>query len=165
MKKGFTLIEVVVVTGLLGIILLTVMGVFLNSMKATNKIKTEQRLDEVGKLVVERINRGIRPMASVDGYLTVCTGAPLSTLTLVDTEGETSTLTCIDSRITLGGENISSSQVTVDCATNFSISCDSADDSPVIQVNFTLISAEAGSYDEGVLIEKSFSIEVVMRGS
>jgi prepilin-type N-terminal cleavage/methylation domain-containing protein len=162
MRKGFTLIEMVVVTALLALVILAVMGVFFNSMKATALLRTEQKIDESGKLVTERIGRGIRSMASIQNYDTVCDGLPKGSITMVNREGQTVELTCVADRITLGGESISPSNLTADCA-DFNVSCNTADKSPVVEVNFSLTAA-AGTYDSGVEKSRDFSTEVMIRG-
>jgi len=166
MKKGFTLIELVVVTGLLGLVVVTVTGVFLNSMKATAKMELDQRLDESGNLVVERLSRSIMSMGLVEDYDSVClTGIALNSITLVNRDGDSSVLTCVDERISLGSESISPADLRVDCTDGFSIYCDANDRVPAIEVNFTVSSKTGGgTYGEGAEVEKSFSTKVMMRG-
>ena len=57
MKKGFTLIEIVVVVGVLGVIMSVVVGIMTNTFKSKNKIFYRQKVEESGEWIVSEIRK------------------------------------------------------------------------------------------------------------
>ncbi|MDO8515418.1 MAG: type II secretion system protein [bacterium] len=86
MKKGFSLIELMVVIGIIGVLLTVGMNLFFQVVMSANKATTEADLRQNASLVMETISREVRKgscLSSSRTYLLIyqtadCSGIPVT---------------------------------------------------------------------------------------
>lgn len=164
-QKGFTLIELVVVVGVLGVVMITISSVMINSFRAKNRVELTDKIERNGSVVLTELQNQISG-ATGDGML--CVG---STLTLVNaTDGGTTNLICyegqkIASASANGVVDLTTSDVAVSGCDSF-VSCDLYPGSTdrVIQANM-LIKLTIGDTNGGVsqYSARTFRTSVVVR--
>jgi prepilin-type N-terminal cleavage/methylation domain-containing protein len=59
MKKAFTLIEIIVVVGVLGVIMSVIVGIMTNTFKSKNKIFYRQKVEENGEWIISEIRKTV----------------------------------------------------------------------------------------------------------
>lgn len=135
MKKGFTLIEIIVVVGILGIV--TVMGtnLFFSILRGSTKTKILQLVKQNGDYAITVMGRMIRNARSVSG------GG--SSITILNSDGMTTIFSCGENRIASNGASLVSSEVKVeDCSAVFTVTPGEAGIKPaVVKINFNLSQA------------------------
>lgn len=57
MRKGFTLIEMMVVVAIMSVIMTVIMAIMANAFKANNRTKAMQKINENGSYAIEQIKR------------------------------------------------------------------------------------------------------------
>jgi len=117
--SGFTLIEILVTVGILGLMMTALVGIFLNSMRANARMELRQRVDESGNWAIEQINRKVRASVSVEDFVNTCDGIGTNSLNLIDSEENVRALTCSSGQIFFGGEALTPSDLSVDCLGGF----------------------------------------------
>jgi type II secretion system protein G len=80
MKKGFTLIEIMVVIAILGVLITMISGSFIASQKKSRDLKRKSDIVQVGKALELYYNDQNRYPSANNGTLTGC-GDPSATLT------------------------------------------------------------------------------------
>lgn len=95
MKKGYTLIEMVVVVGILGIIMAVVAGILINSFRAKSRVDLADSAEAVGSRVIDQIKNNMI-MAVGQGITCALTGDG-SRITFASSEdGQVTTLACYE---------------------------------------------------------------------
>ena len=146
MKRGFTLIEIIVVTAVLGVIMVSVTGILVNSFKSKNITNTQQLVDESGTFVITEIRRRVLPATALN---TITDGFSFEEL------GVTVPVTCSGGVITMGSSALSTG-TTVSCASFATIN------SKILTIGFTLsVGSSVAGPDN--FSQKSFQTEMVMR--
>ena len=142
-RSGFTLIEIIVVVGILGIV--TVMGtnLFFSILRGSTKTKILQLVKQNGDYAISVMGRMIRNARSVNG------GG--SSITIVNPDGMPTTFSCGDidipldgkSEIASNGARLISNEVKVEnCSGIFSVTPGEVGVSPAaVTINFTLSQA------------------------
>lgn len=124
LKKGFTIVELTVVIGIIGVLLTVGMNVFFQVVMSSNKATTEAELRQNTSLVMETVSREVRKAGcltvpaptTLNLYVSTCTGTPFSVFT-------------VGNKILLGSTEISSPKV------NFSGSTFTTADGKSVTVN------------------------------
>ena len=95
-KKGFTLVEVLIVMVILGVVLTAGTGVFLSTISTSNKTQTQNTVKEAGRNASELITRRIQAARSLDLVSS-------TQVTVVDGDGISSLLNCVNGTATTNG--------------------------------------------------------------
>ena len=85
LQQGYTLLEVLVATGIIGILLVVSSAIFINTIRSTNKANILTEARENSALVADTLKRDVRKVSSEAGSVSV--SADGLTLTLVTIEG------------------------------------------------------------------------------
>jgi prepilin-type N-terminal cleavage/methylation domain-containing protein len=143
-KTGFTLVEIMIVVGILGIIAVVGSGTFFSILRGSTKTKTLQLVKQNGDYAVSVMERMIRNAKSVSG------GG--SSITITNPDGETTDFSCSGSPATIASNSASlmSSEVKVnDCTNIFTVTPGEAGIRPaVVKINFSLSQAGTPSRPE-----------------
>ncbi len=143
-KTGFTLIEILVTVGILGMIAVIGSGMFFSILRGSTKTKTLQLVKQNGDYAISVMERMIRNAKSVNG------GG--SSIAIVNPDGKTTTFNCCGSGSnlmiasqsgTLSCEEarLTSSEVKVDIC-SFEVTSGEPGVRPaVVKINFTLSQA------------------------
>lgn len=167
-KTGFTLIEILVVVGVIEVLILSVSGVMSGVFSSENKNKAISKIDQNGSWVLSELRKNILSSASDDGKF-VCPvdiGTSISIISVKD--AEETIISCVDGKIssysatrndliTLFEEN--NDLGLVDCD-NF-IKCNIIDDK-LSSVNFNFI-LKAGNEILSSGTTRAFLMDVVLR--
>lgn len=161
MKKGFTLIEVMVVLGITGVIMTSVMAILSGSFKVNNRTKWLGKVEQNGSFALGEIRRNI---LNANKILPCGIGNSISFTNMDD--GNLTTIICENEKISsVSAETIdlTNDQVTVsDC--NTFVTCDTLPSSDISNVNFsfTLGAGISGGDPQDYVIRK-FESKVSVR--
>jgi prepilin-type N-terminal cleavage/methylation domain-containing protein len=164
-KTGFTLIEIVVVVGVLGSIIVTVASVLLNSFKAKARIEVTDKIERNGGIVLSELKSGVVNASGVD---MLCVGSTLTYTSSID--GGVTNLVCyegtkIASESANGVFDLTSSDVAVSGCNNF-VQCDlysgSTDRTTQVDFVFGLIAGDAQA-GAGQQVNRQFQSTIVVR--
>ncbi len=117
MKKGFSLIETLVVIGLFALIATVVARSTAFSLSGSRKSDTSSMVREELENAVGVVERHLRSAKSIDA--TSCTGLEMSSINYIDQSGAAATFTCVedgdcsgtpDSQIAWSGSRLTSQQ-------------------------------------------------------
>lgn len=141
-KKGFTLIEILVVIGILAIIVVVGSTSFFNLLKGSTKTRTANLVKQNGNYALEVMGRMIRNARGISAYDEV----EGKEITIENPDGFVTTFTCRDdeSDIASNGASLISSEVKVkSCASVFDVVRGETGLQPdVVTINFTLSQAQ-----------------------
>jgi prepilin-type N-terminal cleavage/methylation domain-containing protein len=162
-KNGFTLIEMIVVVGILGIIAVVGSGTFFSILRGSTKTKTLQTVKQNGDYaisVMERMIRNARVLINPTADSTV------SSITIKNPDGGTTTFSCGGNPATIAsnGASLLSNEVKVnDCNNIFNVSVGQPGiKPPVVKINFSLSPvASLGRSEERA--EVNFQTTVTLR--
>lgn len=175
MKKGFTLIEIVVVLTMMAIILAAIMGALVSTFRASNKVTVTNKVMENGNWALSEIRRNIINSKSIDMQCPLSPGIGSSLAFTNINDGEVTTIICtppssgqkgkIASVSARGSVDLTSANEVsvVDCS-QF-VSCNTSDSSSVpIDANFNF-KVSSGNPDASILeyVEKEFSSKISLR--
>jgi len=142
-RSGFTLIEIIVVVGILGIIMIMGSNLFFSILRGSTKTKILQLVKQNGDYAISVMGRMIRNARSVSG-----SG---SSITIVNPDGMPTTFSCGDIDIPLDGKaeiasngaRLISNEVKVEnCSGIFSVTPGEVGVSPAaVTINFNLSQA------------------------
>lgn len=161
MKKGFTLIEIMVVLAITGLIMASVMAILGGSFRVNNRNKWLGKIEENGGFALAEIRRNI---LDANRILPCGVGSSVSFNNMDD--GNLTTIVCEDGKIASVSANtidLTASDVTVsDCSTF--VTCDTLSSSTVSNVNFsfTLGAGISGGEPQDYVIKK-FESKVSVR--
>lgn len=136
LKKGFSLIELIVVIGLLSLLMIAISSTMLMSIVSSNRIRTTTKVKQAGGYAIGQIQSMVRSAKSIS----TC-DATTPSLTFVNQDGGTTNLftqndganvrISSNSGVYLTPVNVST--------TNFSITCEPSEDDPsLIKFSFYL---------------------------
>lgn len=170
-KNGFTLIEMIVATGILGVLMVGIVAILLNTFKAKTTVSLSNRVEANANYVVGEIRKNL---IGADNRSVSCFG---NQLTFNDLSGVGTTLSCVDSTALVVGYIASASATTTihlseddpllmisGCA-NF-VSCEV---SPVtgnvskVNIGFTLSAGVLGTGSSEAFFQRPFSSSVTLR--
>lgn len=134
-KKGFSLIELIVVIGLLSLLLLAISSTMLMSIVSSNRIRTVSAVKTAGNYALGQIQSMVRSAKSV----TSC-NSTTSTITIVNPDGGSTTLTTFNAgtytRIASNSAYMTPTNINT---TSFSLGCEPSDTEPTqVNVSFDL---------------------------
>lgn len=143
-KNGFTLIEIIVVVGILGIIMVMGSNLFFSILRGSTKTKTLQLVKQNGDYAISVMGRMIRNARSVSGSE--------SSITIVNPDGMPTAFSCGDidippdgnAEIASNSARLISNEVKVssNCSNVFSVTTGEVGARPnVVTINFTLSQA------------------------
>jgi len=93
MKKGFTLIEVLISIGILSVISLVLSQSFLSTTRGSMKSEIQSSVKQSGDFAVKTMEQMIRQASSISPA--TCTSLPLKTLELNNPDGGVTTFRCL----------------------------------------------------------------------
>lgn len=170
MRKGFTLIEIVVVLGVLGIIMVSVFTVLNGSLKTNNRVKWSTKVEQIGAFVLGELKRNILN----SNNKIVCDSGKTFVNFQNAFDGQTTQIGCTNSAVgVLGGISSSSANLNLtlsgnDIATfgcdNF-VTCDTLPSSEVsaVSFSFTLGAGISGSQNSENYATRKFQTKVTIR--
>lgn len=136
LKRGFSLIELTVVIGLLSLLTLTISAIMLTSISASNRIRTATKVKQAGSFTIGQIQGMLRGAKEI----TAC-DSENNTVTILGLDGGT-TLLALESDSTIdriasnSGVYLTPETVNV---SGFTIHCEPQDDTPtLVKVAFDL---------------------------
>jgi len=135
-KQGFSLIELIVVMGLISLLMLAISGIMLMSIVSSNRIRTTTNVKQAGNYALGQIQGLIRNAKQI-----VSCNTSNATIVIVNPDGESTTIQAIevglDTRISSNsGVYLTSDNLTVP---TFSIECFPDTITPtLIKVSFEL---------------------------
>lgn len=98
-EAGFTLLELIIVVGIIGLLSVVIAQVFFTTMKTNTKVELGKEVKQNGEYAMDAIIRMLQSAVSIEGTCTdiAVTEKPiLSSLTIVDPYGSSITLRCED---------------------------------------------------------------------
>jgi prepilin-type N-terminal cleavage/methylation domain-containing protein len=111
---GFTLIEIVVVLGVLGLIMVSVFSVLNGAFKTNNRVKWSTRVEQTGTFILDELKRNI---LNADVVIPCGVGTSVSFNNIND--GNTTTIICTNgTSTTLGGISSSSANLNLSLSGN-----------------------------------------------
>lgn len=160
-KLGFTLIEILVVVGILGTVMVISGVVLTNTLRTGNRVVSSDEVETAGTYMLGVIKQLILNSRS-DSL--IC-GQPVKFRMTNRFDDSLITISCEDNaglvNIASNGAQLNPTTISVlgDCS-NF-VSCDESGQYPVINIGFTLSKGDAADITKK--IERSFEARVVMR--
>jgi len=164
LKSGFTLIETLVVIGILAIIVVVGSSSFFSILKGSTKTKTATLVKQNGDYAMNVMTRMIRNAKGIVGF--VPENYPGPEITIDNPDGETTIFLCDsndDGSLASNSASLMSSQVKVsDCSSVFNIQYDEEGLEPdVVTIDFTLSTGDLGRPEEEASMR--FKTTVILR--
>jgi prepilin-type N-terminal cleavage/methylation domain-containing protein len=161
-NEGFTLIEMVVVTAVVAIMMVSVTGILLSSLQARNLTRMADVVAAEGGSALEEIRKNLLNAGSETVNCPVGVGSSLSYVSVIDSQ--TTTITCVNGdKIASNSARLSGADVALTGCDDF-VKCSTGGAGTVtkIEVKFTLGS---GNPSEGVkhFVNKTFGTTVTLR--
>lgn len=147
-QKGFTLIEMVVATGVLVTVGMVASLIFFSTLRGVSKADITREVKQNGDYALAVIERMIRNSAGVVTTTTPCNGSSQTSLSLLNSDGMTTIFSLNNGKIASSGAFLTSEKVTV---SNLSFVCSRNIGKPdVITVSFNVSQLGAGAGPEGL---------------
>ena len=166
MKRGFTLIEILVVVGIIGAVMIVVTGILVNSFRAKTRVNLADIMEQSGGLVLSELKNNI---VTASGMGMTCSG---SSLVFTSTEdGGVTTLKCyegtkIASESSNGNFDLTPAKVVVSNCSNF-VTCtpfpDAVDRTIKVDFLFDLSTGDALAPGQEKFVSRTFRSSVVLR--
>ncbi len=93
MSKGYTLLEVMIATAVMGILLLTATALFFSIIRGGGKVRVTAEVNQNGEIVMGTMERLIRNSLKITS---ACEGVAASSLAVVDRYGREIIFSCED---------------------------------------------------------------------
>jgi type II secretory pathway pseudopilin PulG len=132
-KFGFSLIEMVVVIGSLGIIIVAVISTILLTFRSQNMVKSNNKISENARSIVAELRRNV---FNGDSFSIVCGVGGSSVSIPAQKDGEITILKCLGGNIVLNTTNLNSNEVTVFNCQNFATCIYKVGTSEIASVQF-----------------------------
>lgn len=156
-QRGFTLIEMLTVSGLVIVVGVIIASVITSSLRGSNKSNNLNEIRQIGNFIITQVSKtmtyaktfdGVSTSGAANSYITDCTLIPqpaqpvrYSHVKVTTFNEGQSTFACTGSNISLNGVNwVDTTRTTVDECYFTCVQGDSSD-SPRIDINFTLSKA------------------------
>ena len=157
-KKGFSIIELIIVVGLIAILMLAISSSMLMSVISSNRIRTATKTKQAGNFALDQIQGLIRNSKDI----TLCNA---TTVTLINQDGTSTTISSSNSKISTNEEVfITPADLVV---SNFSFTCLPTDTDAttenktnLIKVSFDLQNATTSKPTENPLLHFETSINL-----
>jgi len=137
-KNGFTLIEMMVVVGVLGIVAVVGSGAFFSILRGSTKTKTLQAVKQNGDYAMSVMERMIRSARSL---ISPTTDSIVSSITIKNPDGGETTFFCGGTPATIAsnGASLLSNEVKVSDCNIFEVTRGQLETKPaVVKINFNL---------------------------
>jgi type II secretory pathway pseudopilin PulG len=155
--QGFTLIEVLVITGLTAIIMLATVSLFMTFLVNQGKISQRQELKNAGNNALKQITQVLREAKEINP----CEANLNNQISFVDLNNQTGAFSLNGGVISLNAGvpiNLTPDHLEV---TGFSANCYQGDPSQFIRVNFTLSNPNPSGLSESD--SQDFSTSITLR--
>ncbi len=154
LKKGFSLIELTIVIGLIALLTLAISAIMLTSIGTSNRIRTATRVKQAGSFVIDQLQAILRSAKSV----TSCDSV-LATITVVNQDGTSSTIRESGGRIASDATFfISPENMTV---SSYSLICEPSDTEPtLVKVLFDMKNSQVTRESENPTLHFETSINL-----
>ena len=173
-KQAYTLVELVVVVGVLGLIMSAVVGILVNAFRAKNKVSVTDVTEQVGSQAINELKNDIISALGVGMTCTSTPGISADSLTYTSSEdGGMTTLTCVEgagiaSASANGSFDLTGSDVKVSGCNNFArcvLYPGSTDRVSTVNFSFTMSSGTSGAGGGGVdmAVGRKFQSTVTVR--
>ncbi len=166
MKRGFTLIEVVVVVGVIGVLMTATVYVLSGTFQGKTRVEMADNVERNGSLILDELRRlGVGALGS---GITCPAGGVGSSATLVSaSDGGVTIISCVDgdkiaSASANGEMNFLGSGIRVSGCNTF-ISCDTVPNVGVSALNYDFNLQLGNSSYGGGLVNRNFRSRVVVR--
>lgn len=160
--KGFTLIEMVVVTAVVGMMMLAVTGILISSLQSRNLTRMADVVSANGNYALEEIKKNLLNADSETVVCPVGVGSSIGFESALD--GMTTTLTCTENaRVASNSANLTGGEVKLsDCGSFVNCQTGMLGSVAIVAVKFSL---SAGDVAGGVkdFVEKTFEMTVTLR--
>jgi len=135
-RRGFTLLEILVVIGLVGIVATSSTGIFIFLLKSDRKVRAILEVKQVGDSAMAAMVNKIR---QADTEPTLCASPTSSNTITVFIGGASTTFTCLGTGITSNGDNLTGTNLAI-IGFNSCFTCyaDPLGSPSVIEISFTL---------------------------
>lgn len=155
-SKGFTLIEILVVIGVLAIIVVVGSTSFFNLLKGSMKTRTINLVKQNGDYALAIMERMIRNAQKIDS---ACTSS-MDEISITNPDGGSTTFSCTDNPISSNSAKLISDQITVN---NCFFDCQEGGyfNPDVVTIDFTLSTGDPTQPEEYATI--NFKTTVVLR--
>jgi len=160
-NSGFTLVEMMVVVGILGIVTITGSTMFFSILRGSTKARVTQLAKQNGDYAISVMGRMIR---NARGLLSPTADSVTSSITIKNPDGGITVFSCNSSTIASNGASLIGSGFKIsDCSGVFDVKVGSEGIKPsVVKINFDLKQAGAESrVEEQALI--NFQTTVTLR--
>ncbi len=154
-KSGFTLIEVLVISGLTVIIMLTTVSIFMTFLVNQARISDRQELKNAGENAVRQITQALREAKEIED----CTTGMTDVIEFIDQDNQSGTITRTSERLRLGSMPLTPTHLTV---TSFSADCFDGQPSQHIRVRLTIENPTPKGISDGEIVQ-NFSTSITLR--
>lgn len=114
-KTGFTLIEILVATAILGIVAVVGVNMFFSILRGSTKTRVLAEVKQNGNYALNVMERTIRNAKSLESHSE-------ASIEILNPDDESITFSCDDNKIKMNGENLISDKVEVlNCAGFFTV--------------------------------------------
>jgi prepilin-type N-terminal cleavage/methylation domain-containing protein len=162
-KSGFTLIEIMVVVGILGIIAVLGSGAFFSILRGSTKTKTLQMVKQNGDYAISVMERMIR---NARVLINPTTNSTVSSITIKNPDGGTTTFSCEGNPATIasnGASLLSNVSKISNCNNIFEVNVGQVGIKPaVVKINLNLTQSGTVSRPEDQA-EVNFQTTVTLR--
>lgn len=143
-KRGFTLVELLVVVTILATVGVLATNMFFQILKGASKTEVLKRVKQEGNYALSVIEKMSRNALEVEDMKSVCDGNYRSSLTIKNQDEATTSFSCTGTTIASNSADLTSSQVRVSSDCNQFIKCTQTGSAPaVVEIKFSL--SQAGS--------------------
>ncbi len=163
LRKGFSLIEMLVVTGVLAVVAAVGSIMFLGILRGANKTKIMTEVKQNGEYVLSVMERTIR-----DGRVVTATAyspTPTTEIRVISADGTTQNIFACDPlvlRITMNGNPLTSDLLKLDSCNIFTVTQGATNQPDQVAIDFTLSQAAVSTRPEDIASAK-FKTTVTLR--
>lgn len=166
LKRGFSILEVIVMTALLGLVGVIASRIFFTTLRSSTRSRISENLKQKGDFALNLVEKMVRGASLIEDLDTVCDGENRDNLSIVSRDGFTTTFECSEVNAQIASQSaqptILLDNVTgIDCS-RF-INCDFGSGGSLgVTIDFTLTEGEP----EALPHEKSeinFKTQVTLR--
>jgi len=166
-QKGFTMVELLVIIGITGMIMVAIVGIMLQTFKAKTKMAWNEEIESNGTWIMAEIRKNI---LDASGINMVCGATPSNSIEMVSLkgDGEVTTITCTDNAsIASNSANLLKSTLRVSNCSNF-VTCETVSlggsEYRVTKVNLSFVLAPLSvPTDSPDYVSRTFQTSVVLR--
>lgn len=135
LKKGFSLVELTIVIGLIALLTLAISAIMLTSIGTSNRIRTATRVKQTGSFVIDQMQSILRSAKSIESCST-----STSSISVINQDGTSNFISSSNNRIALNvSDYLTPANISV---TNFQLVCEPTDTEPsLIKIAFDLKSS------------------------